>query len=144
MLYTSVLLLCYSGMVHVYALHFENGMFACIYVCTYSYMSITIPVLKAGHPCILCWFMCALIHHISCVYIVLHLFQLQSTIVDMLKQTSTHRFLSSECIRLYLILPAFILQPLNTKLFSAFAYNVTCLAAEWRALVGKKCVYTYM
>ena len=76
-----------------------------------------------------CQYMC----HVM-VYILL---QLQSTIVDMLKQMASQRILSSECVRLYLVLPAFILQPLNTALFSVFAYNLTSLAAEWRALVGK-------
>ena len=110
-----------------------------LYVCMYN---INFPMCLT--------YVCVCVEH-TCIFVIFYVctmfnvfFQLQSTIVDMLKQTSTHRFLSSECIRLYLILPAFILQPLNIKLFSAFAHNVTCLAAEWKALVGKNCVYMYM
>ena len=63
--------------------------------------------------------------------------QLQSTIRDTLRRMSSQRLLSPECVRLFLVLPALILQPPNTELCAVFASSLTSLAAEWRALVGK-------
>ena len=65
--------------------------------------------------------------------------QLQSSIRDTLRRMSSQRLLSAECVRLFLVLPAFILKPPNTELCAVFASSLTSLAAEWRALVGEWC-----
>lgn len=64
--------------------------------------------------------------------------QLESSLGEMLKQlVLTKRLVSPECVRLFLVLPAFILQPLNSSLYAVFAAAVTALPAEWRNLLGE-------
>ena len=64
--------------------------------------------------------------------------RLPSAIAQVLKEAaSSHKPLSVECVKLYLMLPAYILQPLDKQLFAVFAQSLTSLAAELRAVVGE-------
>ena len=69
----------------------------------------------------------------------MYIYQVQSSLVEMLRQMASQKLVSSECVRLYHVLPAFILQPLDTSLFAVFAYSLTSLGAEWKALIGESC-----
>ena len=55
----------------------------------------------------------------------------------MLRKMMSQKLISSECARLYMVLPAFILQPLNPSLYAQFGNSLTSLSAEWRALIGE-------
>ena len=64
--------------------------------------------------------------------------RLPSAIAQVLKEAaSSQKPLSVECVKLYLMLPAYILQPLDKQLFAVFAQSLTSLAAELRAVVGE-------
>jgi hypothetical protein len=63
---------------------------------------------------------------------------LQSYLGAMLKGVVLSKKLASpECVRLFLTLPSFILQPLHPSLYAMFASALTTLPAEWRTLLGQ-------
>ena len=64
--------------------------------------------------------------------------QLQSYLGAMLKGVVlSKRLASPECVRLFLTLPSFILQPLHPSLYAIFASALTTLPAEWKTLLGQ-------
>ena len=65
--------------------------------------------------------------------------QLRLCIEEMLKEVMlSSKLVSPECVRLFLVLPAYILQPpLDSPLFATFAASLTALSADWRALIGE-------
>jgi hypothetical protein len=64
--------------------------------------------------------------------------QVVSGVRELLKGVvSAPRLLSPECLRLFLVLPTFLLpRPLLSTPYASFAASLTTLPADWRALLG--------
>lgn len=70
------------------------------------------------------------------MYTCIHSLQLNLALTHVL-QALHSKPLSLECCRVYLILPAYFLQPTNIQLFSVFANTLANIGAEWKAVVGE-------